>query len=144
MEPCNVNISSEVFLSSSPRIHLASTKFTNQTYREGFKVHLININFNNTLSSMPKDSNYPSEITSSISTFCRSQWPRGLRRRFSAAHLLRLWVLIPPGAWMSVVSVVCCQVEVSATDWSLVQGSPTDCGASLCVIKKPQKKKPGG
>jgi len=25
---------------------------------------------------------------------------------------------------------VCCQVEVSATDWSLVQGSPTDCGAS--------------
>jgi hypothetical protein len=35
-----------------------------------------------------------------------------------------------------VVSVVCCQVEVSATDWSLVQRSPTDCGASLCVIKK--------
>jgi len=29
---------------------------------------------------------------------------------------------------------VCCQVEVSATSWSLVQRSPTDCGASLCVI----------
>jgi hypothetical protein len=29
--------------------------------------------------------------------------------------------------------VVCCQVEVSATSWSLVQRSPTDCGASLCV-----------
>jgi len=27
------------------------------------------------------------------------------------------------------VSVVCCQVEVSATDWSLVRRSPTDCGA---------------
>jgi len=40
---------------------------------------------------------------------------------------------------MSVVSVVCCQVEISATDWSLVQGSPTDCGAS-CVIKKPRKR----
>jgi hypothetical protein len=26
------------------------------------------------------------------------------------------------------VSVVCCQVEVSATGWSLVQGSPTECG----------------
>ena len=39
----------------------------------------------------------------------------------------------------SVVSVVCCQVEVSATSWSLVQRSPTDCGASLCVIKKPQE-----
>jgi len=33
----------------------------------------------------------------------------------------------------SVVSVVCCQIEVSATSWSLVQRSPTDCGASLCV-----------
>jgi hypothetical protein len=32
------------------------------------------------------------------------------------------------------VSVVCCQVEVSATSWSLVQMSPTDCAASLCVI----------
>jgi hypothetical protein len=38
---------------------------------------------------------------------------------------------------MFVVSVVCCQVEVSATVWSLVERSPTDCGASLCVIKKP-------
>ena len=35
---------------------------------------------------------------------------------------------------LSVVIVVCCQVEVSATGWSLVQRSPTDCGASLCVI----------
>jgi hypothetical protein len=33
-----------------------------------------------------------------------------------------------------VVSVVCCQVEVSATSWSLVQRSHTDCDASLCVI----------
>jgi len=30
--------------------------------------------------------------------------------------------------------VVCCQVEVSATSLSLVQRSPTDCDASLCVI----------
>ena len=36
--------------------------------------------------------------------------------------------------YLSVVNVVCCQVEVSATSWSLVQRSPTDCGASLCVI----------
>jgi hypothetical protein len=41
---------------------------------------------------------------------------------------------------LSVLSVVCCQVEVSATDWSLVQRSPTECGASLCVIKKPRKR----
>ena len=33
---------------------------------------------------------------------CRSQWPRGLRRRSAAARLLRSWVRIPPGAWMFV------------------------------------------
>ena len=39
----------------------------------------------------------------------------GLRRGSAAARLLRLWVRIPPEAWMFDVSVVCCQVEVSAT-----------------------------
>jgi len=34
---------------------------------------------------------------------------------------------------MFVVSIVCCQVEVSATSWSLVQRSPTDCGVRHCV-----------
>jgi hypothetical protein len=38
-----------------------------------------------------------------------------------------------------VVNVVCCQVQVSATGRSLVQRSPTDCDASLCVIQKPQE-----
>jgi hypothetical protein len=52
---------------------------------------------------------------------CRSQWPRGLTRRSGAARLLGLWVRIPVGAWMF-VSCECCQVEVSATSWSLVQG----------------------
>ena len=32
----------------------------------------------------------------------------------------------------SVASVVCCQVDVSALGRSLVQRSPTDCGASEC------------
>ena len=36
---------------------------------------------------------------------CRSQWPRSLRRSSRASLLLRLWVRIPPGAWMS----VCCE-----------------------------------
>ena len=31
--------------------------------------------------------------------------PRGLRRRSAGARLLRLWVRIPPMAWMS----VCCE-----------------------------------
>jgi hypothetical protein len=69
----------------------------------------------------------------------RSQWPCGLRRGSAAARLLGLWVRIPPGTRMS-VSCECCQVEVSATSWSLVQRSPTECGVSKkCVIVKPRK-----
>ena len=37
-----------------------------------------------------------------LTNLCRSHWPRGLRRGSAAAHLLGLWVRIPPGAWMSV------------------------------------------
>ena len=36
---------------------------------------------------------------------CRSQWSRVLRRRSAADRLLRLWVRIPPGAWI----FVCCE-----------------------------------
>jgi hypothetical protein len=50
----------------------------------------------------------------------------------SAALFLGLRVRIPPGAWMSVVKFVFCQLEVSASDSSLVQGSPTECGVSGC------------
>jgi hypothetical protein len=57
------------------------------------------------------------------------QWPRRLRRRSAAARLLRLWVRTPPGAW-TFFCCECCQIEVSATSWSLVQTSPTDCGVS--------------
>jgi hypothetical protein len=40
------------------------------------------------------------------------------------------------------VNVVCCQEEVSATGWSLVQRSPTECGVSECdreasIIRRP-------
>jgi hypothetical protein len=35
---------------------------------------------------------------------------------------------------LSVLSIVCYQVEVSATGRSLVQSSTTECGASLCVM----------
>ena len=34
-----------------------------------------------------------------------SQWPHGLRLRSAASRLLRLWVRIPPGAWI----FVCCE-----------------------------------
>ena len=93
------------------------------------------------ISPLPKSchmssSSHPPWFNSSNNNDGRSQWPRGLRRRSAAARLLRLCVRIPSGAWMFVVSVVCCQVQVSVTGWSLVQRSPTDCGLSLCVNYK--------
>ena len=60
----------------------------------------------------------------------RPRWPRGLTRWSAAARLLRLWVRIPPGSWMSLVSVVCFQVKVSALGLSLVHNNPTECGVS--------------
>jgi hypothetical protein len=65
---------------------------------------------------------------------CILQLQFGLRRGSAAARLPGLRVRIPPGAWMSVASVVCCQVEVSATGLSPIQRSPTDGAVSLCVI----------
>jgi hypothetical protein len=38
-----------------------------------------------------------------------------------------------------VASVVCCQEEISATSWLFFQRSPTDCGASSCLICKHQE-----
>ena len=49
---------------------------------------------------------------------------------YAAAPLLGVLVRIPPGACMSVVSVVCCMVEVSALNRTLVQRFPTECGVS--------------
>jgi hypothetical protein len=43
---------------------------------------------------------------------------------------------------MSVVRVVCCQVEVSATSWSLVQRSPTECGVSKVCDREMRRARP--
>ena len=40
-------------------------------------------------------------------SICRSQWPRGLRRRFVAARLLSLWFRIRPAGRMFVCSDFC-------------------------------------
>ena len=60
----------------------------------------------------------------SFTLICRSQWPRGLRRRSAAARILRSWVRIPPGAWM----FVCCECYVLS-------------GRGLCdeLITRPEK-----
>jgi hypothetical protein len=36
--------------------------------------------------------------------------------------------------WLSLLSVVCCQVEVSAMGWLLFQKSWTECGVSECDL----------
>jgi hypothetical protein len=64
-------------------------------------------------------------------TNSRSQWPRGRWDCGFESHREH--------GCLSVVSVVCCQVEVSATSWSHFQRSPTDRGASSCVIYKPRE-----
>ena len=44
---------------------------------------------------------------------------------------------------LSLVSVVCFYVEVSATGWSLVQRSPIECGVPECNHETQTKKRPG-
>jgi len=56
-----------------------------------------------------------------------------------AAHSLGSWVRI---LCLSVVSDVCCQVEVSVSDWPLIHRSPSECGVSECyrefsVMRRP-------
>jgi hypothetical protein len=69
-------------------------------------------------------------LEQSRSRNCRSQWPRGLRRGSAAARLLGMQVGISTVVSMSLVIVVCCQVEVTLMGRSLVQRSPTDCDVS--------------
>jgi hypothetical protein len=57
-------------------------------------------------------------------------------------HALSLLEALPVYRCLSVVNVVCCQVEVSARGLSLVEGSPTECGASrfdpeISTLSKP-------
>ena len=61
----------------------------------------------------------------------RSWWPRGLNHGSAASRLLGLRVRVPPGhGCLSLMNAVCCQVEVSASGWSLFQRSPAECFVS--------------
>ena len=63
---------------------------------------------------------------------CLSQWPRRLRRRSAAARLLRMWVRIPPGAWMF-VSCECCVLSGGVLCDVLIT-RPKDSYRLWCVI----------
>jgi hypothetical protein len=56
-----------------------------------------------------------------MTTLCRPQWPRGLRRRSAAAWFLGSQVRIPFGAWMF-VCVLCLCVVLSCVGRSLCDG----------------------
>jgi hypothetical protein len=56
---------------------------------------------------------------------CRSQCPVGLKHRSVAAEVVGSNTA--GGVGVCTLSVVCCQVEVSATSCSLVQRYLTDC-----------------
>ena len=66
----------------------------------------------------------------------RSHWLHSLRRGSTAAHFLRLWVQIPPGAWMSVCHECCvlsgrglCDEPIAPPEESYL------CGVSECDLK---------
>jgi hypothetical protein len=65
------------------------------------------------------------EKTAILTEWGYVKWPGGLKIGSATSRFLGMWVQILPGGGghgcQSVVSVVCCQVEVSATSWSLVQ-----------------------
>ena len=65
-----------------------------------------------------------------------SRWPRGLRSVCESSCLKGLRVRNPAEGMyvcVSVLSAVCCQVEVCASGWSLFQRSPTACSVTVWV-----------
>jgi hypothetical protein len=62
----------------------------------------------------------------------RSQWPRGLRCGSTAARLLRSWVRISPGAWMSVCCECCVLSGRSLCDELIT--SPEESYRMWCVV----------
>jgi hypothetical protein len=49
-----------------------------------------------------------------------SQWPRGLKRRSTAARLLTLRVRIPPGSWMFLCCECCVLRRANHSSWGVL------------------------
>jgi hypothetical protein len=71
-------------------------------------------------------------ITSNTLVYCRSQWPRRFKAWVCGRQLVGIAGSIPSGGVDDCLSVMCCQVEVSATGRSLVRRNPNKCNASKC------------
>ena len=72
-------------------------------------------------------------ICDSYSLNRRSKWPRGLRCRSVATRLLKLWVRIPPGAWIRCLLCFVRHRSLGRTDHSSRGVLPTVV-RRLCVI----------
>ena len=70
------------------------------------------------------------------SLLCNNIYKNANRSGLAVKNLLGLRVIFPPWTWMS-VSFECCQVEFSASSWSISQRSPTRCGVSVIVEPRP-------
>jgi hypothetical protein len=69
----------------------------------------------------------------------RSQRPRGLTCASAAARLLGCEFESRRGnGCPSLASVVCCQVEGTASGWSLIQRCPIECSAASVIVKPRQ------
>jgi hypothetical protein len=65
-------------------------------------------------------------------SFSWSRLLRSLMHGSAVARWVGFWVRTPSEVCMSLVSAVCYQAEVTASDWSLVQRSPIYCEVSEC------------
>ena len=74
-------------------------------------------------------------------TYSRFHWPLGLRCGSTAARQLRLWVRIPPGAWMS-ICCECCVLSGRGLCDGLITRPEKSCRlwcVVVCVMWKPQE-----
>jgi hypothetical protein len=106
------------------------------SYYEVYSSHSL---WRNNSKRIDTSSNWASFHITHVSFFIRygrqSQWPLGLRCGY----------LVVCGDWgfesfrgheyLSLMSVVCCQVNVSGSGWSLVQRSRAECGVFECDRK---------
>jgi len=86
-------------------LYMLSTNITSGIYMRLHEIILSKQRMRSSLITNFDVLNFLKLFYTLILDYSQSQWPRGLRRRSAAARLLRLWVRIPPGAWM----FVCCE-----------------------------------
>ena len=75
---------------------------------------------------------FPDKINCVTLHVSRSQWPRSLGRRSAASRLLRLWVRIPPGAWISVCCECCVLLCEDLCDEMIIR--PEESYRLWCVV----------